>query len=51
MMDMRVFWSSPDKNPLTRNPAPTGFATGNSAIKEDMNMKIEPLIILSLCYR
>ncbi len=51
MMDMRVFWSSPDKNPFTRNPAPTGFATGNSAIKEDMNMKIEPLIILSLCYR
>ncbi len=31
-----------ERTPLTMNPDPMGLATGNSAIKEDMNMKTKP---------
>ena len=42
MIDLRSSSSSPDRSPLTRKPAPTGFATGNSAMKADMNVKRNP---------
>ena len=42
MIDLRSSSSSPDRSPLTRKPAPTGFATGNNAMKADMNVKRNP---------
>ena len=41
-MVLRFAESSPDRKPFTMKPAPTGFATGNSAMKADMNMKAKP---------
>ena len=42
MIDLRSSSFSPDSSPLTRNPAPTGLATGNSAMKADMNVNRNP---------
>ena len=42
MIDLRSSSFSPDSSPLTRNPVPTGLATGNSAMKADMNVNRNP---------
>lgn len=48
-MDLLSERSSPDKNPLMMNPVPTGFATGNNAMNEEMNMKTKLSFNILIC--